>query len=207
MSGRMWMGLVAIAAVLGAGFLFWPEEPADSAIADTEAADEEPAVPRRPAPRPVPGSEYRAPDVAAPLPKRTAEGLGGRLRRGEGVRAATPAHDFHQEYEPTARSVEQAVQARAHRIRACADVHGVPTAPPPFPVENEEELESSVAVVVDVGDGPELGQVELLINGAAPGLTDCLQQAVSDMMVRTPGAAGLTTQVLIPLDTEDDLAE
>lgn len=113
-------------------------------------------------------------------------------------------HDYEQTYEPTVDAVEDGVEARAHRIRACADVFGVPNVPPAFPVDDDVDLEGMVAVAVQIDEGEELGQVGVLINGASPGLQDCLQKAVSDMKVNSPESEGLVTQVLIPLDVDDD---
>lgn len=201
-------GLAVLLVAGGAAVALWTPMPSGNDVEAEGAAVQASAEARGPAPRtPNPGANpgYQAPDVRQPLPKRVADGLHVPSRRGDGVRMAAPAHDFEQTYEADLDSVEQGVEARAHRIRACADVFGVPNAPPTFPVEDETELDGKVAVMIEVGEGADdFGDVQLHINGAPPGLADCLVQAVGDMSVASPGEAGLTTQVLIPLDTDEE---
>jgi hypothetical protein len=197
------VGLVLLVGGAGALWMVWPRLAVDDVPEVVGTLTAEPGAPTTNgagAARRV--GAFRAPDATRPLPKRVAPGLAGPARRGEGVRAATPDHDYTQTYSPTVASVTEGVLARSHRIQTCADLHGVPMVPPISPESEAGELEVAVALsfLVHVDAGPSGADADLSVTGAPPELAACLTSAIGDMAVSSPGPDGLTAEVLIPLD-------
>ena len=141
---------------------------------------------------------YRAPDIARPLPKRPAPAKGPKARR-EGIRTELPDHDYSQQYPATLEALEDAVVARAHRLFACTDVHGMPAFPPNFPVDDDFDPNQSMAFELLLSEGEDGGKVDLHLNGATEELIHCFYQAIGDLSIDSPGAEGMSSQLVIPM--------
>ncbi len=172
------------------------------ALSPSSEPEGEPVVavraPRPPAPPAT--SDYIPPDVNKPLPPRASPALAERRRNREGVRPGSPPHDFDQDYEPTAASIKEGLEARAHRFAACTDVFGMPTARVEVAGGDPPEGLPLTAVVAPAGGR---GVVTVHVPGSPPDLESCLQEASADMNVLDPGEEFVTTSIEIPIAPDE----